>query len=105
MRYLNETVTINNASTTTTGALDGSYLAYVSAQAVFTDVAAAGAFKLQASNDGVHWNDVPSSSQTVASGATTLIPAIQVCYRQVRAAFVSSGGAGTIAVTFEAQGF
>lgn len=105
MRYLNETVTINNASTTTTAALDGSYLAYASAQAVFTDATAAGAFKFQASNDGVHWNDVPNSSQTVATGATTLIPVTQVCYRQIRAAFVSTGGAGTIAITFEAQGF
>lgn len=105
MHYMNAPFTINNASTTTTVAVDASQLAYVSASAVFSDGTAAGSFKLQGSNDGSNWLVLPNTAQTVASGAATLIPITQVAYRWIRAAFVSTGGAGTIAVQIHAQGF
>lgn len=108
MRYSNQPYTINNSGTTSTAAIDVSFVTNGSAQAVFTDGAAAGALTFQASNDHLspptNWTTVPSTSQTVTAGATVLIPNTLLCYRWLRATFVSTGGAGTIAITIETEG-
>ncbi len=96
---------INNASTTSTAAIDTNFVYIISAQAVFSDAAGAGSLKFEASNDvkaPTHWNTIGTAA-TVASGAVTLLPALTVSYRWIRCTFVSTGGAGTIAITFQSQ--
>ncbi len=94
---------VANSSTVLSAAISSRFFTSVSAVATFTDAAAAGTLKLQTTNDiavnsATKWVDVPSTSQTVASGATTLIPITQVCYEWLRISFASSGGGGTFTV-------
>jgi hypothetical protein len=110
MRNFNESYIINNASTTSTQAFDTTNTFRGSAQAVFSDGAAAGSLSFQGSNDqtnagnlpGVftptHWNNI-GSPVVVAAGATSLLPLLEFSYRWVRVTFVSSGGAGTITIS------
>lgn len=96
---------VANSGTVTSAAILSQFFTSMSAQAKFSDAAAAGTFKLQASNEvssPTNWNDIPNTSQTVASGATTLIPYTLMCYQWVRLVFASSGGAGTITARFKA---
>lgn len=112
MRSFNDPVfaAVTNTGTVTSIAIDASYLISATVQAKFTDVAAAGTLKLQASNDNAlptNWNDIPNSSATVASGALTTTPPIAApfSYRWIRAVFVSSGGAGTINGVMQGIGY
>jgi hypothetical protein len=110
VRNLNDVIIINNSGTSSTAAIDTTNTLRGSAQAVFSDGAAAGSLKLQGSNDftnagnlpsnfvPTHWNDIPSTTQAVTAGATTLIPSTEFSYRWIRVTFVSTGGAGTITV-------
>ena len=115
MRNLNDSVTINNLSTTSTQAFDATNTFRVSAQAAFTDGAAAGTLTLQVSNDQTnagnvafdftptHWSIV--ATQTVTAGALTLIPSTELSYRWYRFTFASTGGAGTITVLVNSLGY
>lgn len=89
----------------------------VTFMAVFTDAAAAGALKVQWSNDvassgdlpssflPTNWLDVPSATVTVAAGATSFIPMpTQICYRWLRLVWTRTAGAGTFTVFMNAQG-
>lgn len=105
----------DDSTSQNSAAIPADQLEYASFQAVFGDATAAGSVKLQASNDfdksggtmsftPTHWNDIPSSSQSVASGATTLIPATILAYQFIRVVFTnSSGGSSTITVTMSAR--
>ena len=111
MRNLNQPFIINNASTTSTQAIDCTNTLRGSAQAVFSDPAAAGTLEFQASDDQTnagnlpadftptHWSVIPGTAQTVTAGATTLIPYTEFSYRWVRVTFISTGGAGTITIS------
>jgi hypothetical protein len=83
----------------------------------FTDAAAAGALKLQFSNDigntninsttftPTNWVDVPgtTATATVASGAAcVLYVPVNFVARYYRVVWTRSGGAGTFSVTYEA---
>ena len=109
MRFLSTTTVINNSGTSSTAAFDTSNIGSMSAQAVFSDGAAAGSLKFQASNDPApppapsHWSDV-GSAVVVAAGATSMLPELSITYRWVRVTFVSTGGAGTISVSVEGEG-
>ncbi len=106
MNPSNHASVINNASTTSTAAIDTNFVYVISAQAVFSDAAGAGSLKFEASNDPkapIHWNTIGTAA-TVASGAVTMLPALTVSYRWVRCTFVSTGGSGTISITFQSQG-
>ena len=92
-----------NTGTVTSAAFPAQFLIGATAQAFFTDNAAAGSLKLQGSNDPpigtpTHWSDIQNSSAAVTAGATTCTPplAAYLCYQWIRVAFVSSGGAGTL---------
>lgn len=92
---------VANSGTVVSAAVDARFLWSATVQAAFTDGAAAGTLKLQSSNDPAaqtHWNDIPSATASVASGATTTTPILStpLCYQWIRVAFASSGGAGTI---------
>ena len=112
MRFVHQASTINNAGTTSTAALDISSMFASSCVAVFSDGTAAGTLKFQASDDKAAseggtpstWVDLTGSA-SVSSGATTALPKIDVCYNWLRVTFVSSGGAGTIAINTKANGF
>ncbi len=98
---------VANSGTKTSTPIRAAFFYSMSAQAVFSDAAAAGAFKLQASDDPynatpTNWNDIPNTSQTVASGATTLIPNTLCAYQWVRVVWTQSGGAGTVTARFKA---
>lgn len=107
---------LSDAVTQTSAAFDTWSMYRVSAQAFFSDGTAAGALKLQASNDistannlaidqaPIHWNDIPNSSQTVTAGASVLIPSMEIGYRWIRAVWTPSAGAGNITVSLYAQG-
>lgn len=112
MRFLNEP--IFNAASQVTGnssPVDCSYVLNMSAQAYFSDAAAAGTLKFQASNDPlsttggpVHWSDITGATVTVAAGATSIILQFNVCYQWIRAVWTSTGGAGTFTVNLKTNG-
>lgn len=109
MRFLNEPI-FSNASqvTSNSGTVDSSYMTSVSAQAFFTDGAAAGTLKLQMSNDHANptnWNDITGATVTVAAGATSAIPKIDICCQWIRAVWTSTGGAGTFTANLKTLGF
>ncbi len=98
-----------NTGTVLSAAIPAQFFTSMSAQAVFSDAAAAGVFKLECSDDpsntGVaptHWNDVPLITATVASGAVTMLTAPTICYQWVRVSWARSGGAGTVTVRIKA---
>jgi hypothetical protein len=105
---------LDASATVYSNAIPGDFILYGSAQAVFSSGTLGGAFKLQCSNDSVsnlpageapqNWTDIPNTSQTVTSGATALIPSLQVTYKWIRAAWVPSTGTGTITATGLFQG-
>jgi hypothetical protein len=91
-------------------------LVQASAQLVSSSGSNAGAVTLQASNDlppagttvpftPTNWSTVPNTSQTVAAGATVLIPTTLLAYQWIRLAWVPTSGAGTITGTVVALGF
>lgn len=90
-----------NTGTVVSSAIPAKFTLNATVQAAFTDAAAAGTLKLQASNDPVnptHWSDIVGSSIAVAAGATSLTPSLPnaLSYQWIRAVFVSSAGAGLI---------
>lgn len=97
----------SNTGTVNSAAYTAYETVFASVQATFTDGAAAGALNLQASNDAgtspSNWNTI--ATQSVASGATTLIPKTETCYRWLRVQFVSSGGAGTLTATLNTMSY
>jgi hypothetical protein len=109
MRFLHDTVLndASNSGTVNSAAVDTSYLEEMSAVVTFSDVAAAGTLKLQASNEQkspVVWVDIPAATVTVAAGATSLLPRSLLCFMWVRAVWTSTGGAGTFTVNLKASG-
>lgn len=101
---------VANTGTVVSAAFDGTYLVNCTAQAKFTDAAAAGTLKIQCSNDPVNptnWNDVPLATAAVASGALTMTPILStpLCYKWLRVSFTSSGGAGTLTVNAHGNGW
>lgn len=85
--------------------------------AIFSDVAAAGTVKLQASNDKpqsgslapftpTNWKDISGASATVVAGVAPIIPKTDLCYQWIRVVFTQTNpGIGTINVMMNAQGF
>lgn len=116
MKQFNDPVVnaANNASTNFP-ALDSQQLYGASFIVSFTDAAAAGTLKIQASNDPTadpnnfvptHWIDVPSASVVVAAGATSNVPMpAQFCFRWLRVVWTRTAGAGKFTVNMYAQGF
>lgn len=109
---------VSDATNQTSKAIDCYSLFRISCQAVFSDTTAAGTVKLQGSNDlssannlpdlqsPTHWSDIPNTSQTVASGASVLVPATEICYRWVRVVWTqTTPGTGTITATVNALGY
>ena len=87
--------------------IEASQLYAASFQAFFGDDTAAGTLKVQASNDEcfvfyqpgnftvTNWSDIPDATATVASGASVLIPTLQLAYRWLRVVYTPSGGGST----------
>lgn len=95
-------------ATANSAAFDTSSVVAISLQMTFTDGAAAGTVKLQASNDNTNptvWSDVASQTATVAAGATVLIPKFDISYQWMRAVWTSTGGAGTMTAKVKTVGF
>lgn len=100
---------VANSGTVTSAAVTAVQIIAATCQATFTDGSAAGTLKLQGSNDAAApatWNDIPNTSVSVTSGATSCTPvaAPPLCYNWIRAVFVSSGGAGTITARMQTVG-
>lgn len=106
---------VTNAGTVVSApAMDISFMTTGSVQVTFTDVAAAGTFLLQASNDPVellpggeqplHWSTIPNTSTSVTAGASQLITVQTLNYKWFRVHWVSSAGAGTLTATGFFQG-
>lgn len=84
-------------------ALDTNQAINISFQVVTTSTAA-GAVKIQASNDNsaaagyrqpftpTHWSDIPNATATVVAGVAPMIVLSNVAFQYVRAVFTSSGG-------------
>lgn len=106
----------NNTGTQNSAALDCRQIYALSMITNFSDGAAAGTIKLQASNDvpldGVappafvptNWIDIPNATDTIAAGAASEITVNPICYAWVRATWTSSGGAGTLTARINTQG-
>jgi hypothetical protein len=93
------TFTIPTFSTTTThdynlGRLENSNPAYgLALQATVTfGTASTAVLKLQASNDGVNFADVPGSSITLSASGSTIWDAGNPNYKFLRVSFAPSGG-------------
>lgn len=91
-------------------AVDSRFYINATVQAKFTDGSAAGTLKLQGSNDPTaptNWNDIPSMTSSVTSGATTTTPttATPLCFQWIRVVFASTGGSGTITANLHANGY
>lgn len=105
----------SNTGTKLSAAISSQFMVSGSFQAFFSDSGAAGTLVIQASNDPTellpageapqHWNDIPNTSTSVTSGATTLIPVPVLNYKYIRAKWTQSGGAGTLTVTGFMQGY
>lgn len=106
-------------ATTTFGKIDSGYLYAASFIASFSDAAAAGTVKIQASNaptafgnladdftpPATSWVDVPSASTVVAAGATVYVPMpLNFSFRWIRIVWTRTAGAGTLTVDLCAQG-
>ena len=81
-----------NADIASTG-LPLDYMVGVGVQAVWTGTAG-GSIKLQGSNDGVNWADVPDTTVTVSGAGGTLWNVRDVFYSWIRCSFANTGGAG-----------
>lgn len=113
MKFLNDVVFNAQAiASVNSAAIDCSQMVTVSLQASFTDAAAAGTIKLQASNDHTNagnlptftptnWSDIPTATATSAAGATVLIAATNVCYQFIRVVWTRTAGAGTFTATLK----
>lgn len=110
MSPANETaISATNTGTITSAAVVSRFVLAATAQAVFTDAAAAGTLKLQGSNDATsptHWNDIANATTTVVAGATATTPllAANLCYQWIRVVWTSSAGAGTVTVNLHTVG-
>lgn len=112
MRRLNATVLSGPNTSGNGSATDTNQVVSLSFQAFFSDAAAAGTLKLQASNDSApdrgqtafaptNWVDIPSATATVTAGGSVLITIANCCYGYVRAVWTRSAGAGTITVNIQ----
>lgn len=112
MRRLNVTVFSASNASGNGSQIDANQLVSASFHAFFSDAAAAGTIKVQASNDipsdrgqtpfvVTNWVDVPSASVVVASGASALITIANSCYGFYRVVWTRTGGAGTTTVNME----
>lgn len=112
MRRLNATVFSATNATGNGSQVDANQMVAVSFHAIFSDAAAAGTLKVQASNDlaadrgqgpftVTNWVDVPNATATVTSGASALITIAQSCYGFVRVVWTRSAGAGTVTVNMQ----
>lgn len=84
----------------TTAAVDLGDMIHYSFAASFSSATLAGTLKLQVSNDKTNYVDLSGATDTVASGAYSLINVSAAGYRYVRALWTNSGGSGTMTITF-----
>lgn len=114
MRYINEP--IFNAAVATvlinSGAVDVSASVILGVQAVFTDGAAAGALKLQVSNDLVqqasqivNWTDFPAATVTVVAGAAPYLRVVDFVGQWARLVWTPTAGAGTFTARLKTIGY
>ncbi len=105
MKYINKNVLSASDRASTNGAqIDADQLYASSFHAYFGDATAAGAFKLQASNDlapthytantnftVTNWTDIPTKTATIAAGSSALITLAQgASYRWLRAVYTNT---------------
>lgn len=55
-----------------------------------------GTLKLQSSNDGVNWEDVPDSSYAVSAAVTVMYNCVEQEYAYFRLSYTRASGSGTI---------
>ena len=99
------TTTAATSVTTATAPLDLGDEKFYSLQAVFTGVDVAGTFKLQRSDNGLDFEDIPGATKSVTSSATALLdPTSQTGapsaanYRFVRFQWTYTSGTGNLTV-------
>jgi hypothetical protein len=85
---------------------DTSSVFAVSAQALVTGGASpTGILKLQASNDGINYTDVPSATVSISADGSYLIPVVNVAYEFIRAVYSFTSGTGTLTATIKTVGY
>jgi len=55
-----------------------------------------GTVKIQVSNDGSNWIDLPSATSAVSSATNYLIASTEICYQYLRSVYTKTSGTGTI---------
>jgi len=112
MRQMNSAVlsAADASSSQTSITINSADLHLASAQVVITGTAA-GAVKLQASNDAPtsgavsNWSDISGATVSVSGAGAYLIPELDVCYNHLQAVFTRSSGTGTITVNVHLIGY
>lgn len=97
-----ETVALTVSANQVLGTLDITNCNGVSVQ-LNGIVGTAGSMKLQQSNDGTNWEDIPSATSTLAASEANIINASALYTGFVRALCTLSAGAGSYDVIFMAK--
>lgn len=106
---------VNTATVTSTVVLDANQIVNCTFQTIMGDATAAGAVKVQGSNDNptterqnftpTNWSDIPSATSTIASGVGPLIVISNISCQWFRVVYTrASGGSSTIKVVMNAEG-
>lgn len=113
MKFYNESIirAANAASNQNSIAVDSKLCRFASLH-VTTTGTAAGAIKLQVSNDEVepgvsptNWSDLSGATVSISGANTYLIPAQNMSYQFVRAVYTVSSGTGTITANMHMIGY
>lgn len=114
MRYINKPIfnAAAAAALINSGAVDVSACVILGVQAVFSDPAAAGALKLQVSNDLVpyaanviNWTDFPAATVTAAAGVAPYLRVVDFVGQWARLVWTPTAGAGTFTARFKSIGY
>ena len=93
-----------SVASTTSKAIDCSYHVACSFQVIATGTAV-GVAKLQVSNDGVTFADLPGGTVAVTGVGSFIFPKIDISYYSLQIVYTKTSGTGTITATYKSIGF
>ena len=106
MRIISEQIVTagDMAANVTSLTINLNHMSQFNVQALFTG-SPVGAIKIQQSNDGTNWDDVPASSVSVSAAGSQSWNLYMVGYPWARLVYTRTSGTGTLNATVYAKGF